>query len=66
MSKVSFDDETIGTLLDFLKLTENLKTEMRHSWLSNGRQESVAEHCFQKKAVQSCMICGKSMKKEKP
>ncbi len=34
-------------LLDFLALAERLKTELRHSWLSNGRQESVAEHCWQ-------------------
>lgn len=25
---------------------ENLKTELRHSWLSDGRQESVAEHSW--------------------
>ncbi len=31
-------------IVDVLALAENLKTEMRHSWLSNGRQESVAEH----------------------
>ena len=34
-------------LLDFLALAERLKTELRHSWLSSGRQESVAEHSFQ-------------------
>ncbi|MHA1574836.1 MAG: HD domain-containing protein [Alphaproteobacteria bacterium] len=33
-------------ILDFLKLTERLKFELRHSWSSNGRQESVAEHTF--------------------
>ncbi len=37
----------VQTLLDFLALAERLKTELRHSWLSNGRQESVAEHCWQ-------------------
>ena len=31
---------------EFLKLAENLKMEMRHSWLSNGRRESVADHVF--------------------
>lgn len=31
----------------FLKVSENLKIELRHSWLSNGeRQESVAEHSW--------------------
>jgi 5'-deoxynucleotidase YfbR-like HD superfamily hydrolase len=37
----------VQTLLEFLALAERLKTELRHSWLSNGRQESVAEHCWQ-------------------
>jgi putative hydrolase of HD superfamily len=37
----------VQTLLEFLALTERLKTELRHSWLSDGRQESVAEHCWQ-------------------
>lgn len=36
----------IGELLNFLSLAERLKTELRHSWLSDGRQESVAEHCW--------------------
>jgi putative hydrolase of HD superfamily len=34
-------------ILDFLALAERLKAELRHSWLSSGRQESVAEHCWQ-------------------
>lgn len=34
------------SIVDVLSLAENLKTEMRHSWLSNGRQESVAEHTW--------------------
>ncbi|WP_410218992.1 HD domain-containing protein [Paracoccus sp. (in: a-proteobacteria)] len=33
-------------IVNVLGLAENLKTEMRHSWLSNGRQESVAEHTW--------------------
>ncbi|PFG07606.1 HD domain-containing protein [Bacillus sp. es.034] len=33
-------------ILELIKLGEKLKTEMRHSWLSNGRQESVAEHTW--------------------
>ncbi len=37
----------VRTVLDFLALAERLKTELRHSWLSDGRQESVAEHCWQ-------------------
>ncbi|MGM0852747.1 MAG: HD domain-containing protein [Bacillota bacterium] len=33
-------------ILELIKLGEKLKSEMRHSWLSNGRQESVAEHTW--------------------
>lgn len=36
----------ISELLAFFALAERLKKELRHSWLSNGRQESVAEHCW--------------------
>lgn len=36
-----------ATVLDFLKLSEGLKRELRHSWLSDGRRESVAEHSWQ-------------------
>lgn len=32
--------------LEFYKLAEKLKTTLRHSWLSNGRQESVADHTW--------------------
>jgi putative hydrolases of HD superfamily len=32
--------------MNILKLSEKLKMELRHSWLSNGRQESVAEHTW--------------------
>ncbi|MFC7782916.1 HD domain-containing protein [Rossellomorea sp. GCM10028870] len=33
-------------ILEIIKLGEKLKFEMRHSWLSNGRKESVAEHTW--------------------
>jgi putative hydrolases of HD superfamily len=33
-------------ILELIKLGEKIKSEMRHSWLSNGRQESVAEHTW--------------------
>lgn len=33
-------------ILEFLHVAENLKKLIRHSWLSNGRQESVAEHTW--------------------
>ena len=37
----------VTTILDFLRLSEALKRELRHSWLSDGRRESVAEHSWQ-------------------
>ncbi len=33
-------------MLGFLALAEGLKRELRHSWLSDGRRESVAEHSW--------------------
>jgi len=39
--------ETIDRILKVLRLAERLKFELRHSWLSNGRRESVAEHTWQ-------------------
>ncbi|NCD71892.1 HD domain-containing protein [Mucilaginibacter agri] len=33
-------------ILEFLHVAENLKKLIRHSWLSDGRQESVAEHTW--------------------
>ena len=37
----------VERILKFMNIAERLKLELRHSWLSNGRQESVAEHCWQ-------------------
>lgn len=39
--------ETIHSTLQLIRLAEKLKFELRHSWLSNGRRESVAEHTWQ-------------------
>ena len=37
----------ISDILEFFKLAERLKTELRHSWTSDiSRQESVAEHTW--------------------
>ena len=36
----------LGDIYKVIKLGEKLKSEMRHSWLSDGRQESVAEHTW--------------------
>lgn len=33
-------------ILNFLHESEGLKRELRHSWLSDGRRESVAEHTW--------------------
>jgi putative hydrolase of HD superfamily len=37
----------VSAILEFLRFSERLKTELRHSWLSTGRRESVAEHSWQ-------------------
>ena len=39
--------DQVKRILEFLALSERLKFELRHSWLSSGRQESVAEHSWQ-------------------
>lgn len=36
----------LSAILEVLQLAEKLKFELRHSWLSNGRRESVAEHTW--------------------
>lgn len=36
----------IDNILNMLHIAEKLKQELRHSWLSNGRQESSAEHSW--------------------
>lgn len=38
--------QQLKAVLELIKLGEKLKMELRHSWLSNGRQESVAEHTW--------------------
>ncbi|MFA6446590.1 MAG: HD domain-containing protein, partial [Candidatus Paceibacterota bacterium] len=36
----------LANILKFLHESEALKRQLRHSWLSDGRQESVAEHTW--------------------
>ncbi|MGC2776134.1 MAG: HD domain-containing protein [Bradyrhizobium sp.] len=38
--------DAVATIVDFYRLAEGLKRELRHSWLSDGRRESVAEHSW--------------------
>lgn len=38
--------QELKNVLQFIEKAEKLKREMRHSWLSNKRQESVAEHTW--------------------
>lgn len=38
--------EKLKNALQLIKLGEALKRELRHSWLSDGRRESVAEHTW--------------------
>jgi putative hydrolases of HD superfamily len=40
------EDDIAASILDFLPVAERLKKELRHSWLSDGRRESVAEHSW--------------------
>jgi putative hydrolases of HD superfamily len=40
-------DQDANAVLRFLRLSERLKCELRHSWLSTDRRESVAEHTCQ-------------------
>jgi len=39
-------EKQIASILKVLELAERLKFELRHSYTSSGRQESVAEHCW--------------------
>lgn len=39
----------VRVLLDFMRVAEKLKCNTRHSWTSDGRRESVAEH--------TCRLC---------
>src|ERR1700745_4129344 len=39
-------EKQINAILNVLTLAERLKFELRHSYLSSGRQESVAEHTW--------------------
>ena len=39
-------EKQISSILKVLELAERLKFELRHSYTSSGRQESVAEHCW--------------------
>src|SRR5215831_3924354 len=39
-------EKQISSILKVLALAERLKFELRHSYTSSGRQESVAEHCW--------------------
>jgi putative hydrolase of HD superfamily len=38
---------SVARILAFSTIAEHLKHELRHSWLSDGRRESVAEHTWQ-------------------
>lgn len=48
-------DSIVAKILDSYQLLERLKSELRHSWLSSGRQESVAEHTWQM-GLLACMV----------
>jgi len=44
-------------LIEFLGILESLKRNTRHVWAFNGRQESVAEHCW-RLAVMALLVAG--------
>jgi 5'-deoxynucleotidase YfbR-like HD superfamily hydrolase len=46
MTTSSFSPTTATALIETLHAAEKLKCELRHSFTSNRRQESVAEHCW--------------------
>ncbi|MBT0587067.1 HD domain-containing protein [Alteromonas oceanisediminis] len=50
--------ENLNVIHEFIKVSERLKTEMRHSWLSDGRQESVAEHTW-RMSLMAILLHGK-------
>ena len=37
----------VESILKLMNVAEKLKSVLRHSWLSSGRRESVAEHTWQ-------------------
>ena len=45
-----------SVLLDILSIAEKLKCNTRHSWTSNGRQESVADHSW-RLALMAMLVC---------
>ena len=52
-------EDIARSILQLLKLSERLKKEMRHSWLSDGRRESVAEHTWQMSLL--AMLCARHL-----
>jgi putative hydrolase of HD superfamily len=50
----------LKNILRFIQLAEKLKTLLRHSWLSSGRQESVAEHSW--RIALMCLLLEDSLK----
>ncbi len=57
--------KSLNQLLKFLHEAEKLKTLLRHSWLSSGRRESVAEHTW-RMALMAMVFCSHLQKKNKP
>lgn len=49
-------------ILDFLNISEGIKNELRHSWTSKGRRESVAEHSWRLSLM--VLVCAPYFPKE--
>ncbi|MFD2637980.1 HD domain-containing protein [Piscibacillus salipiscarius] len=54
--------EKFKQMMEVIHLSEKLKYELRHSWLSNGRQESVAEHTWRLSLM--AMLVGPHLERE--
>jgi len=51
--------EEAQTIYRFIEFSEGLKRELRHNWLSNGKQEDVAEHSW-RMALMAVIIAPKT------
>lgn len=56
------NDSDEKNILEFIHVTERLKYELRHSWTSTGRQESVADHSW--RLAMLLILCTPYLKKE--
>jgi putative hydrolase of HD superfamily len=58
--KISTKATEVQRIINFVHYAEGLKTELRDMWLSNGQQESTAEHCWRMALM--AMLIGPKLK----